>query len=106
VYAGNVLRGLRHITLQWSASGNVVIGNDMDSDLNLHGGWERRNLFELNRVRVPYEHRSGNCQSNCGGEGGDEKDDSTWFPIWWGAGQKAVKWSGRPGRRTSSTATT
>jgi hypothetical protein len=97
IYAGNISRGLRHLTLQWSSSGNVVIGNDLDSDLNLHGGWERRNLFELNTVHVPYEHRSASCKSNCGGEGGEEKDDSTWFPIWWGAGQKAVKWSGATG---------
>ncbi|MEV5965508.1 hypothetical protein AB0L70_27310 [Kribbella sp. NPDC051952] len=97
IYAGNVSRGLRHLTLQWSSSGNVVIGNDLDSDLNLHGGWERRNLFELNTVRIPYEHRSANCRSNCGGEGGEQKDDSTWFPIWWATGQKAVKWSGATG---------
>ncbi|MGW7683104.1 hypothetical protein ACWGID_20385 [Kribbella sp. NPDC054772] len=97
VYARNISRGLRHLTLQWSSSGNVVIGNDLDSDLNLHGGWERRNLFELNTVHVPFEHRSSNCKSNCGGEGGEEKDDSTWFPIWWAAGQKAVKWSGASG---------
>lgn len=97
LYAGNVLRNLRHFTLQWSASGNVVIGNDLDVDLNLHGGWERRNLFELNRARVHYLHRSGNCLSNCGGEGGDSGDGSTWFPVWWGAGQKAVKWSGATG---------
>jgi len=99
VYAGNVLRGLRHLTLQWSSSGNVVIGNDMDADLNLHGGWERRNLFELNTVRLPYEHRPGSCRSNCGDEGGSTgaQDDSTWYPVWWGAGRKAVKWSGATG---------
>jgi hypothetical protein len=101
LYAGNVLRGLRHATFQWSASGNVFIGNDTDSDLNLHGGWERNNLFERNTVRVPYEHRPGSCTANCGGEGGsgDEADDATWYPIWWGAGQKAVKWSGATGPR-------
>lgn len=97
LYAGNVLRNLRHFTFQWSASGNVFIGNDLDSDLNLHGGWERNNLFELNTVRVPYEHKPGNCTTNCGGEGGDEDDDTAWAPIWWGAGQKAVKWSGATG---------
>jgi hypothetical protein len=97
VYAGNVSRNLRHFTLQWSASGNVVIGNDFDSDLNLHGGWERQNLFENNVVRVPYEHAPGNCSSNCGGEGGETDDASTWYPIWWGAGKKAVKWSGSSG---------
>jgi Periplasmic copper-binding protein (NosD) len=99
LYAGNTSRNLRHFTFQWSASGNVVVGNDFDSDLNLHGGWERNNLFELNTVRVSYAHRSGNCRANCGEEGGGGPDDSNWFPIWWGAGKKAVKWSGASGPR-------
>ncbi|SER84497.1 hypothetical protein SAMN04488000_112168 [Lentzea albida] len=99
LYAGNTSRNLRHFTFQWSASGNVVIGNDFDSDLNLHGGWERNNLFENNTVRVSYAHRSGNCRANCGEEGGGGPDDSNWFPIWWGAGKKAVKWSGASGPR-------
>ncbi|MEV6717454.1 cellulose binding domain-containing protein [Lentzea sp. NPDC051208] len=99
LYAGNTSRNLRHFTFQWSAAGNVVIGNDFDSDLNLHGGWERNNLFELNTVRVPYAHRSGNCRANCGEEGGGGPDNSNWFPIWWGAGKKAVKWSGATGPR-------
>jgi hypothetical protein len=99
LYAGNTSRNLRHFTFQWSASGNVVIGNDFDSDLNLHGGWERNNLFELNTVTVPFAHRSASCLANCGEEGGGGADDSTWFPIWWGAGKKAVKWSGSSGPR-------
>ncbi|MFD4637018.1 cellulose binding domain-containing protein [Lentzea sp. NPDC058436] len=99
LYAGNTSRNLRHFTFQWSASGNVVIGNDFDSDLNLHGGWERNNLFELNTVRVPYAHRSANCRANCGEEGGGGPDNSNWFPIWWGAGKKAIKWSGASGPR-------
>jgi hypothetical protein len=99
LYAGNTSRNLRHFTFQWSASGNVAIGNDFDSDMNLHGGWERNNLFELNTSRVPYEHRSASCTSNCGEEGGGGPDDSNWFPIWWAAGQKAVKWSGSSGPR-------
>ncbi len=89
LYAGNVSRNLRHFTFQWSASGNVVIGNDFDSDLNLHGGWERNNLFELNTVRVPYAHRSANCSANCGEEDGGGPDNSTWFPIWWGCRQES-----------------
>jgi hypothetical protein len=96
VYAGNTLRGLRHFTFQWSASGNVFVGNDTDADVNLHGGWERHNLIERNTVTVPAEHRPGNCTRHCGGEGGAE-DESPWYPIWWGAGQKAVKWSGATG---------
>jgi hypothetical protein len=98
VYAGNVLRGLRHFTFQWSASDNVFVGNDTDADVNFHGGWERRNLVEHNTIRVPYDHRPGSCTRNCGGEGGaQDADDSTWYPIWWGAGKKAVKWSGATG---------
>ncbi|MGW2398170.1 cellulose binding domain-containing protein [Kitasatospora sp. NPDC001664] len=99
LYAGNTSRNLRHFTFQWSASGNVAIGNDFDSDLNLHGGWERNNLFELNTVAVPYDHRSANCRANCGEEGGGGTDASTWYPIWWAAGKKAVKWSGSSGPR-------
>ncbi|RFS86233.1 hypothetical protein D0T12_06350 [Actinomadura spongiicola] len=97
LYAGNTTRDLRHFTFQWSASGNVAIGNSFDSDLNLHGGYERNNLFELNEVSVPYANRPGNCTSNCGDEGGSAPDDSQWYPIWWAAGKKAVKWSGSSG---------
>ncbi|MFC5667958.1 hypothetical protein ACFP3U_33960 [Kitasatospora misakiensis] len=96
LYAYNLSRNLRHFTFQWSASGNVAFRNDLDSDLNLHGGWEHNNLFEQNTLRVPYDHRSGSCQTNCGGEGG-EIDEGTWYPIWWAAGPKAVKWSGSSG---------
>ncbi|WP_329040357.1 hypothetical protein OHT61_21045 [Streptomyces sp. NBC_00178] len=96
LWAYNLSRNLRHFTFQWSASGNVAFRNDLDSDLNLHGGWEHDNLFEGNTVRVPYEHRSANCQANCGGEGG-EIDEGTWYPVWWAAGPKAVKWSGSSG---------
>lgn len=97
LYAGNTTRDLRHFTFQWSASGNVAIGNDIDSDFNIHGGYERNNLFELNTNNVSYAHRSGNCSAHCGDEGNDPPDDSTWFPIYWSAGQKAVKWSGSSG---------
>jgi hypothetical protein len=96
LYHNNTLRDLRHFTFQWSASNNVAIGNDLDCDLNLHGGWERRNLFELNTVRVPHKHAPGECTVNCGGEGGDQ-DTGQWYPIWWGAGEKASKWSGATG---------
>ncbi|MET9592062.1 hypothetical protein ABZY45_14040 [Streptomyces sp. NPDC006516] len=96
LYASNTSRNLRHFTFQWSASGNVAIGNDFDSDLNLHGGWERWNLFENNTVRVPYNHSSGECDTNCGGEGG-AGDDGTWWPIYWAAGSKGIGWSGSTG---------
>ncbi|MFB9478724.1 GDSL-type esterase/lipase family protein [Streptomyces filamentosus] len=96
LYAFNTTRNLRHFTFQWSASGNVVFANDFDSDLNLHGGWERRNLFDNNTVHVPYNHSSGSCTVNCGGEGG-VGDKGTWWPIYWSAGYKASKWSGSSG---------
>ncbi|WP_232241278.1 hypothetical protein [Kutzneria sp. 744] len=99
LYAGNTTRDLRHFTFQWSASGNVVIGNDIDSDFNIHGGYERNNLFENNTNKVSYAHRSGSCTAHCGDEGGSGPDDSTWFPIYWSTGQKAVKWSGSSGPR-------
>lgn len=96
LYVGNVSRGLRHFTFQWSASGNVLLGNDLDSDINFHGGWERHNLVELNVVHVPLRHASGSCLSNCGDEAGG-LDPGTWWPLWWGAGAKAGKWSGATG---------
>ncbi|SDW49059.1 hypothetical protein SAMN05421504_101731 [Amycolatopsis xylanica] len=99
LYAGNTTRNLRHFTFQWSASGNVVIGNDIDSDFNIHGGYERNNLFEQNTNKVAYNHRSGSCTAHCGDEGNSGPDDSTWFPIYWSTGQKAVKWSGSSGYR-------
>ncbi|WHM41011.1 GDSL-type esterase/lipase family protein [Streptomyces sp. BPTC-684] len=96
LYAFNTSRNLRHFTFQWSASGNVAIGNDFDSDLNLHGGWEHRNLFENNTVHVPYNHSSGQCETNCGGEG-PGGDNGTWWPIYWAAGSKGIGWSGSTG---------
>ncbi|WP_134119534.1 endonuclease/exonuclease/phosphatase family protein [Kribbella kalugense] len=96
LYAYNLSRNLRHFTFQWSASGNVAFRNDLDSDLNLHGGWEHNNLLEQNTLNVSYDHRSASCTANCGGEGG-EIDAGTWYPIWWAAGPKAAKWSGSSG---------
>ncbi|MDB5048951.1 MAG: hypothetical protein JWO30_2022 [Fibrobacteres bacterium] len=99
---GNISRSLRHLTMQWSASGNVVVGNDLSSDLNMHGGWEHGNLMENNVQNVSFFHRSSNCASNCGGadapgEGGAEA--GTWYPIWNGAGHHSGKWSGATGPR-------
>lgn len=87
----NTLRDLRHLTLQWSASGNVITGNNIDADINLHGGWERNNLIENNTVAVPYHHRD--CNPGCGA------GDGTWYPIWWAAGYHAGGWSGASGPR-------
>ncbi|WP_052759728.1 discoidin domain-containing protein [Paenibacillus sp. DMB20] len=90
----NTIDRVRHLTLQWSATGNVVSGNAMTVDMNLHGGWERRNLIENNTIAVPYLHRSWGE-----GEGGAEPEGGTWYPIWYGAGPHASKWSGSSGEQ-------
>lgn len=82
---GNTLHNLRHLTLQWSASGNVVSGNVLDCDLNFHGGWERYNLVEQNISRVPRQHAPNPTEN--------------WYPVWWATGPKAGKWSGSSGPR-------
>ncbi|TFK31285.1 hypothetical protein BDQ12DRAFT_729689 [Crucibulum laeve] len=87
---------LRHFTFQWSAMRNVATMMNMTNDLNLHGGQEGYNLLELNYVSAPYSHRAGNCNSNCGGEGGSQ-EGGTWAPIYWATGNKASKWSGASG---------
>ena len=51
--------------------------------------------MELNTVRVPYHHADGSCFTNCGVSPDGGK--GTWFPMWWGAGAKAGKWSGATG---------
>lgn len=96
LYQNNTTHNLRHFTFQWSASKNVARNNIFDSDLNLHGGWERYNLIEGNTIQVPFEHASSNCTTNCGSEGGGV-DTGTWYPIWWATGPKATKWSGASG---------
>ncbi|HEY0712071.1 MAG TPA: glycosyl hydrolase family 28-related protein, partial [Polyangia bacterium] len=98
LYQRNKLRELRHFTFQWSASGNVARNNDVDADMNFHGGWERNNLLENNTVKVAFAHQPGRCTAHCGSEGGDP-EMGNWVPIWWGAGQKAQKWSGASGPR-------
>ncbi|WP_220388990.1 fibronectin type III domain-containing protein [Paenibacillus tyrfis] len=90
----NTIDRVRHLTLQWSATGNVVSGNTMTVDMNLHGGWERRNLIENNVITVPFRHRSWGE-----GEGGAEPEGGTWYPIWYGAGPHASKWSGSTGEQ-------
>jgi chitodextrinase len=88
----NTIDRVRHLTLQWSATGNVVSGNTLTADMNLHGGWERNNLIEQNTITVPFLHRSWGE-----GEGGMEPEGGTWYPIWYGAGPHASKWSGATG---------
>lgn len=85
----NDIRNIRHLALQWSATGNVVENNTLNVDMNFHGGWERNNLVRYNDIAVPYEHRSW---SN-----GTPESGATWQPIWVGSGDHASKWSGPTG---------
>jgi hypothetical protein len=87
---GNILRNLRHLAIQWSSSHNVFLGNDIDADVNFHGGRERFTLVEANLVRVPFEHRYGTI-------GADPSAGSVWYPVWWGAGAHAGKWASASG---------
>ncbi|QKX16995.1 right-handed parallel beta-helix repeat-containing protein [Microbulbifer sp. YPW1] len=85
---GNTLERLRHLTLQWSATGNIVENNTLDCDINLHGGWERNNLIRNNTVAVPFEHRNW---------ANGAPDSGTWQPVWYGSGDHASDWSGPTG---------
>lgn len=85
----NDIKNIRHLALQWSATGNIVESNTLNVDLNLHGGWERHNLIRNNTIAVPYAHRSW---SN-----GAPEPNATWQPIWVGSGDHASKWSGPTG---------
>ncbi|MDR6549904.1 DNRLRE domain-containing protein [Paenibacillus qinlingensis] len=90
----NTIDRVRHLTLQWSATGNVIQGNALSADMNLHGGWERHNLIEQNTISIPFEHSSWGE-----GEGGQDMLEGTWYPIWYGAGPHASKWSGGTGEQ-------
>lgn len=88
---GNQISELRHITLQWSASYNVVKDNVVSCDMNLHGGWERYNLMENNIINIPFEHRFGTPSPTTPAAG------AVWFPLWWGAAPHASRWSSATG---------
>ncbi|MGR5002082.1 hypothetical protein [Vibrio celticus] len=85
----NNIENIRHLALQWSATGNIVENNFLNVDLNLHGGWERHNLIRDNTIEVPFEHRSW--------ANGAPEPNATWQPIWVGSGDHASKWSGPTG---------
>jgi hypothetical protein len=85
---GNTIENVRHLTLQWSATGNLVENNTMNVDFNLHGGWERNNIIRNNTISVPFEHRS--WSSGAPGSG-------TWQPIWYASGDHASNWAGPTG---------
>lgn len=45
------VRGLRHVTFQWSSHHNAMVGLDSDSDVNFHGGFAHHNHVETTRLR-------------------------------------------------------
>lgn len=90
VIDGNRIENLRHLTLQWSATGNVVKNNYLNVDINLHGGWERNNIIHNNTSRIPFEHRSWDTRKQ-------EPSNGTWQPVWYASGDHATNWSGPTG---------
>lgn len=45
-----VVRGLRHVTVQWSSHDNVLTHLDSDTDVNFHGGYTQRNTLQVDRL--------------------------------------------------------
>ncbi len=88
IVENNTVRNVRHLAIQWSSSDNIIRGNDLNCDINLHGGWERNNYIINNVSHLPYEHRSW--------EGG-KPENSTWYPIFWSSAPQASKWAGPSG---------
>ncbi|WP_437577201.1 glycosyltransferase [Sorangium sp. So ce887] len=50
------LRGLRHLTIQWSSHDNTFDDLDADCDVNFHGGWSRRNRVHVARLAPRPNH--------------------------------------------------
>lgn len=50
------VRGIRHITLQWSSAFNRIRNIDSDVDVNFHGGYSHHNLVEDVRFAIPARH--------------------------------------------------
>lgn len=88
IVENNIIRNVRHLAIQWASSGNIIRGNDLTCDINLHGGWERNNYILNNVSHIVYEHRSW--------EGG-KPEDSTWYPVFWSSAPQASKWAGPSG---------
>lgn len=51
-----VVRGLRHVAVQWSSHDNRLSGLDSDSDLNFHGGFAHHNSVEAVRLQPRAGH--------------------------------------------------
>lgn len=84
----NDIQNVRHLAIQWSSSGNVIEGNTINADLNLHGGWERNNIIRNNTISVPFAHRSW---------ADGAPSEGSWQPIWFSSGVHGSDWAGPTG---------
>ncbi|WP_284205105.1 right-handed parallel beta-helix repeat-containing protein [Psychromonas marina] len=84
----NDIQNVRHLAIQWSSSGNLIEGNTINADLNMHGGWERNNIIRNNTISVPFAHRSW---------ADGAPSDGSWQPIWFSSGIHASDWAGPTG---------
>jgi glycosyltransferase Alg8 len=66
------LRGLRHLTFQWSSHDNSLSGLDADCDVNFHGGYSQRNKVQFDRLEPRANHPWPQVSSTA--------DDAGWAP--------------------------
>lgn len=52
----SVVRNIRHLTLQWSSTGNHLYNLHLGVDLNLHGGYVHDNRIDHIDFAIPKEH--------------------------------------------------
>ena len=57
VFRQSKVKNIRHITLQWSASGNHIYQIDSGVDINLHGGYAHQNRIDYIDFNIPHKHR-------------------------------------------------
>jgi len=55
----SVIRNVRHLTIQWSSSHNVVRNCEIGTDVNFHGGYSHHNTIEGCTISPPPGHKWG-----------------------------------------------
>lgn len=55
----SVIRNVRHLTIQWSSSHNVVRNCEIGTDVNFHGGYSHHNTVEGCTIEPPPGHKWG-----------------------------------------------
>ena len=56
VIRDSTIENIRHLTLQWSSSGNHLYNLNMGVDINLHGGFAHQNIIEHINFDIPKSH--------------------------------------------------